>query len=201
MHMNGIEKIKARIEADAKAEAEAILAQAAGECKAIRAEYEEKAKDEYWRVVQAGVREAEQRVQRLERTAKLEAKKSILSMKQEVVSEAFELARKKLLSLPEDEYISFLARQCAKAAFTGQEEILMNERERARLGARVVKAANELLRKRGLPAQLTLGDETRPISGGLFLKQGDIEVNCTVDTLLDLSRGELASQVAEVLFS
>jgi len=201
MQMNGIEKIIARIEADAQAEAEAILSEAAGECKAIRADYDEKAKDEYWRVVQAGVKEAEQRVQRLDRTARLEAKKSILSMKQEVVSEAFELARKKILSLPEDDYAAFLARQCAQAAVTGQEEILMNERERARLGVRVVKAANELLRKRGLPSQLTLGAETRPISGGLFLKQGDIEVNCTVDTLLDLSRGELASQVAEVLFS
>jgi V/A-type H+-transporting ATPase subunit E len=201
MQMNGIDKIKARIESDAKSEADAILEEAARECKAIRADYEDKAKDEYWRVVRAGVKEAEQRVQRLDRTARLEAKKSILSMKQEVVSEAFELARKKILSLPEGEYVAFLARQCAQAAITGQEEILMNESERTRFGAKVVKSANELLRKRALPAQLTLGTETRNISGGLFLKQGDIEVNCTVDTLLDLSRGELASQVAEVLFS
>ena len=34
-----------------------------------------------------------------------------------------------------------------------------------------------------------------------MLKQGDIEVNCTVDTLLDLSRGEpCRARVAEVLF-
>ncbi len=148
------------------------MEEAARECKAIRADYDEKAKDEYWRVVQAGVKEAEQRVQRLDRTARLEAKKSILSMKQEVVSEAFELARKKILGLPESEYVAFLARQCAQAASTGQEEILMNESERTRFGAKVVKSANELLRKRALPAQLTLGTETRNISGGLFLKQG-----------------------------
>ena len=29
------------------------------------------------------------------------------------------------------------------------------------------------------------------MTGGLILKQGDIEVNCTVDTLLDLSRSSL----------
>ena len=32
------------------------------------------------------------------------------------------------------------------------------------------------------------------------VKQGDIEVNCTVDTLLDLTRDELAARVADVLF-
>ena len=67
-------------------------------------------------------------------------------------------------------------------------------------GAKAVKAANELLSKRGLDGCLTLSDETRTMTGGLILKQGDIEVNCTVDTLLDLSRSELAARVAEVLF-
>ena len=66
--------------------------------------------------------------------------------------------------------------------------------------AKAVKAANELIAKRGLDGCLTLSDETRPMTGGLILKQGDIEVNCTVDTLLDLSRSELAARVAEVLF-
>lgn len=47
---------------------------------------------------------------------------------------------------------------------------------------------------------LTLSAETRELAGGLILKQGDIEVNCSVDTLLELSRGELAARVAEVLF-
>ena len=70
----------------------------------------------------------------------------------------------------------------------------------AACGAKAVKAANELIAKRGLDGCLTLSDETRPMTGGLILKQGDIEVNCTVDTLLDLSRSELAARVAEVLF-
>ena len=73
-------------------------------------------------------------------------------------------------------------------------------KDRAACGAKAVKAANELIAKRGLDGCLTLSDETRPMTGGLILKQGDIEVNCTVDTLLDLSRSELAARVAEVLF-
>ena len=87
-----------------------------------------------------------------------------------------------------------------EAAVTGQEEVVLNARDAAAVGAKAVKAANELLAKRSLPGMLTLSAETREMSGGLVLKQGDIEVNCTVDTLLDLSRGELAARVAEVLF-
>ena len=88
----------------------------------------------------------------------------------------------------------------AAAAITGEEEVIFSEADRARVGAKTVKRANELLSASGKPGTLTLSDATRPMSGGLILKQGDIEVNCTVDTLLDLSRSELAARVAEVLF-
>ena len=102
--------------------------------------------------------------------------------------------------LPERDYVAFLAREASEAAITGQEEVILSAKDRAGCGAKAVKAANELLAKRGLDGCLTLSDETRPMTGGLILKQGDIEVNCTVDTLLDLSRSELAARVAEVLF-
>ena len=80
--MNGIEKITARIRADAEAECAAIRAESEERCAAIRAENERAAQEEYWRLVREGVKDTEQRVQRLGRTARLEAKKSVLSMKQ-----------------------------------------------------------------------------------------------------------------------
>ena len=198
--MNGIEKITARIAADADAEIRAILDEGAARCAAIRADYDKKAQGEYWALVEAGAKRAEQRVERLGRTAKLEAKKSILGMKQELVKAAFDQALERVAGLEELSYITFLARQAGQAAVTGQEELLLNADDRARCGAKVIKAANELIKARGLMPQLTLADETRPIRGGLVLKQGNIEVNCTVETLLELARGELAAQVAEVLF-
>jgi V/A-type H+-transporting ATPase subunit E len=199
--MNGIEKITARIAADADVEIGAIQAESAARCAEIRAEYEKKAQEEYWALVRAGVKDTEQRVQRLARTAGLEAKKSVLALKQEIVSKAFDFAKEKIAELPEPEYVAFLAGQASQASRTGQEEILLNKADRARVGAKVVKAANELLQKRGLKPALTLGESVSGISGGLVLKQGDIEVNCTIYTLLELSRAELAAQVAEVLFA
>ena len=77
--MNGIEKITARIRADAEAECAAIRAESEERCAAIRAENERAAQEEYWRLVREGVKDTEQRVQRLGRTARLEAKKSVLT--------------------------------------------------------------------------------------------------------------------------
>lgn len=198
--MKGIDKITSRIIADAEAECAAVKKESDERVAAIREENERRAQEEYLRLVREGVKDTEQRVQRLERTARLEAKKSILNMKQETVSRAFELAKGKIAELPERDYVAFLAREASEAAVSGQEEVIFCERDRKSVGAKAVKAANELLAAKGMPGMLTLSDTTREFSGGLMLKQGDIEVNCTVDTLLDLARGELAARVAEVLF-
>lgn len=198
--MKGIDKITSRIIADAEAECRDVKRESDERCAAVRAENEKRAQDEYWRLVREGVKDTEQRVQRMDRTARLEAKKSVLNMKQEAVSRAFDLAKYKIAELPERDYVAFLAREAAEAAITGQEEVIFCERDRKSVGAKAVKAANELLAAKGMPGLLTLSDATRDMAGGLMLKQGDIEVNCTVDTLLDLTRDELAARVADVLF-
>ena len=198
--MKGIDKITSRIIADAEAECRDVKRESDERCAAVRAENEKRAQDEYWRLVREGVKDTEQRVQRMDRTARLEAKKSVLNMKQEAVSRAFDLAKDKIAELPERDYVAFLAREAAEAAITGQEEVIFCERDSKSVGAKAVKAANELLAAKGMPGLLTLSDATRDMAGGLMLKQGDIEVNCTVDTLLDLTRDELAARVADVLF-
>ncbi|NCB51740.1 MAG: hypothetical protein EOM54_07665 [Clostridia bacterium] len=198
--MNGIEKITARINADAEEEIREIRAESEKRCAEIKAANERKAEAEYWKIVQDGAKEIEDRASRMDRTARLEAKKMILAIKQQMVSRAFDIARDKIVDLPEQDYVGFLARQASDAAITGQEELILNEKDRRIYGGKVVKAANEMLSNRGVEACLTLSGMTRQIYGGLILKQGDIEVNCTVETMLDLSRGELAAQVAEVLF-
>ena len=42
--------------------------------------------------------------------------------------------------------------------------------------------------------------ESGDFSGGLKLREGSVEVNCTVDTLLALSRNSLDAEIAAILF-
>lgn len=199
--MNGIDKITAKLEAEALSEADAIKAQAASECDEIKKEYEKKGQEEYAKRIQSGTKLCEDRVQRMASTADMEARKAILAFKQEMVSDAFEKAKALICGMPRDKYIVFLAGQAAKAAVNGTEELVFNAADKAAVGADAAKAANAMLKDRGIIGKLTVSDDTADIPGGLIVRQGDIEVNCSVDTLVQLYRNELASQVAEILFT
>ncbi|MGI5936707.1 MAG: V-type ATP synthase subunit E [Oscillospiraceae bacterium] len=198
--MTGIDKITARIESDARKEAEAILSEADERCEEIRTEYEKLAQEEYWKLIRAGVKDCEARVKLLASTAEMEAKKRILSMKQEMVARAFVRAVELILSRPVEEYAGFLAHQAARAAVTGTEEIILNSKDRESCGRKVVRLANDLLNKRGIAGKLTLSYETRPMAGGVILKQGGIETNCSIEALIETYRNELSAPVANVLF-
>lgn len=197
----GIDKITDRIEADARAAAASIQAEADAKCAALRAENEKKAQDAYWTSVRSGVKECEDRVDRMGRMAEMEARKSTLQLKQTMVSEAFDRAVEKICTLPQDEYVSVMAGLAARASVSGTEEILFSADDRGRCGSAVAEAANKILAGSGRPAKLTLGQETRDIRAGFVLKEGDVEINCAVEILAQLCRNELAAQVAEVLFS
>lgn len=199
--MNGIERISRRLIADAEAEIAALNAETEETCAAIRAEYQEKAQQAYEKRMQEGTRACEQRLERYASAAELEAKKSILAFKQELVTKIFDAAATWLTKLPRKDYVRFLARQAAAAANCGEEELIFNGKDAADLGKTVAKAANELLEKRGVAGNLTVSEETRDIPGGVIVRMGDIEVNCAVDMLVQMSRSDLSAQVAELLFT
>ncbi len=199
--MNGIERISNRLVADAEAEIAALNEETKLRCEEIRAEYEKKAQEEYQSRMAEGVKAAETRMQRLGSAAEMEAKKAILAFKQEMVAKAFADAAEQLVNLPQEQYVKFLAAQAAKAADTGAEELIFNTRDAGTVGPAVAEAANAILEQRGVKGALTVSGETREISGGVIVRQGNIEVNCAVETLVQLRRSELASQVAEILFS
>lgn len=199
--MNGIEKIAARIEADAKAEIDALNAETEAACAAITAEAQAKAEAAYAERMKKGSAECEVRVQRLGATADMEARKAILAFKQEMVSVAFEKAVEKLINLPKDEYIEFLASHAAAASDNGMEELVFSARDRREVGEAAAKRANAILKEKGVEAHLSVAAEEADIPGGFILRHGDIEVNCAADTLVMLYRDKLASQVAGILFA
>ena len=198
--MNGIEKITGRIEADAQEQAKAIAAEAEARCAEIRADYDKQAQDQYWARVRDGVKACEDRVQRMGRLAEMEARKSVLALKQEMVDAAFAAALDKISTLPPADYVAYLAKLAAQAATTGTETLVFSAKGQAACGQAVVDAANALLAQQGKPGRLTMSQATRDLRAGFVLQQGDIEVNCAVETIAELCRSELAAQGAEVLF-
>ena len=194
--MKGTEKLIAHIKADADAQVNAILAQAEQQCAGIRGDFDKQAAALYAERLRAGVKETQDRVDSATRIARMEGRKGMLSAKQDMVARSFEKAQEQIVALPEEQYVAFLAKLAAKAAVTGEEEIVLNARDRQRLGEKLVKAANARLKN----GRLRLSEDTGDFAGGLILRRGSIEANCTVELLVELSRSELSAQVAEILF-
>ena len=198
--MNGIDKILERIEADSRAEIESIEADARARCEAIRADGDRRAQEQYAGLITAGAKRAEERISRLKSVAELEARKQVLATKQEMVSLAFDRAVDMIADLDDQRYIALLASLAVRASSDGTEKLIFSAADRARVGKAVCQKANAELEARGTAGRLTLSEETRDIRAGLVISAGDIEVNCTAESLVSGLRGELASKVASVLF-
>jgi len=198
--MNGIEKITARILEEARAEADGICLAAEEKARTIAEEYAKKAEAAFSETLTSGKAEADSQAGLRKRAQGLHEKKSILTLKQELIARAYEDARDRLVTMPTEEYVAFLAGEAAAASESGTESILLNARDQGAIGTQLTEAANRILLDAGKTAKLTLSPETREIVGGLFLKAGDVEVNCSVDSLMDHIRDELDTKVAKELF-
>ena len=198
--MKGIEKITDRILSEARADADALKGEAEAKAAEILAEYEVQAKATYEERMANGKAEAAASADRKIRAANLQARKDVLGTKQDMIDQAYAMAKKAILRMPEEEYIDFLANKAAQASVTGNETIILSEMDKANIGEKLIPAVNEKLAALGKNAGITLSDETAKIMGGLFLKEKDISVNCSVDSLLTISRESLDVKVAKVLF-
>ena len=194
--MNGIERITQRMEDDAQREIDEILSAAQAKAAEITQSCQAQAARESQEIVDRGRRNADERVERLASVAQLEARKMELAAKQEMLDQAFAQALEQLVNLPEGEYVSLLANLAVKASSNGREAVILSKKDRTRYGKQVVTQANERLKD----GHLTLSEQTRNIKGGLILADGDVEVNCTFETLVRLQRGTLEREVAKVLF-
>ena len=205
--MNGIEKITGQIDADVQKEIDAALDQARAQAQEIEDRYASQAQTQAEAIRRKGEQDVALRQERLVDVAKLEARKTILAAKQELVGQAFDLALKKLLELPDQEYISLLAKLAVSASRTGREQVILSQKDRSRYGKQAVTMANDMLAKKAGPraaqtdGMLTLAEESRPMAGGLILRDGKVETNCSFEVLIHLQRDSLSAEVARALFA
>ncbi len=198
--MEGLDKITARIEADARDACDEINRKADEEARVITKRFHDEADAQVALLAEKGARDAEAHQKRLVGVAALQSRLHTLSVKQDMIDEAFTLAEQKLSRLEADALVTLLAQLAARGAQTGQEELVFSLSDHTRYGKKVLEQANKLLADAGKPGQLTLSAHPRPLPGGLMLKRGDVEVNCTFAALLRGLRDSLTADVAKILF-
>ena len=198
--MDGIDRITARIRNDAEVESAEAIARAESEVKEMLNGYDQEAVRRAEEVTRRSALQADLHHKRREAVAELEARKEVLAAKQEMLDIVFARVPRAIYKLPDRGYIDYLAKLAVQHSRTGKEQILLSKRDLDEHGAAVLPAINALLAAEGKKTGMTLSDETVEIAGGLILRDGDIEVNCAIETLLHFIREELSGEVAEILF-
>ena len=193
--MNGLDKIIARMEADTRAECNALAANAAENAAAILRDYQAQADAAARDSAQRAEAQAAEHLEHLNGSSQLACRQRVLAAKQQLIDEAFARTAQALAALPQADYIDLLAALAAENG-SGDEELLLSARDREAVGAAVVDAANA--KKPG--AAFRLSDETRDTGGGLVLRRGRVELNCSFTEKLRQLRQEESSAVARLLF-
>lgn len=191
--MNGLEKINERIRQDARSEMDTILSDAGKRAEIAQRGYADRARQMTDDAARRRQEVSAERMARLRSSADMERRQLLLGAKQDCIDAVFDRAAELLCQLPQEDYIALLART-ARQNGDGTEEIILSAADRDAIGSAVVAAANES------GASFTLCTETREMGGGLILKRGLVEINCSFQTQLRALRQTQASDVARILF-
>ena len=131
--------------------------------------------------------------------ARMEIAKEFLAEKRKILDEIFELARRQLLTLPDDQYRNLITKLLLEAVETGDEEVIVDKNE-YRIDQQFIDQINQRLSS-SEKANLRLSQDRADIEGGFILKRGKIKTNVSFDVLLAHARKELEIELAKELFS
>lgn len=220
--MNGIEKITRKILEEAKAAEKTALEAAAERAEAILAEGEEKAEAVRDRIEEKAAREGESIISRVKSTAAMNRRNIDLAVRGELIDEAFAQAYAQIEELPKEEYCALLCRMLGDAlldylrtaeesrALHGDEvetaecyAVVLNDADHYSIGQTLVADCRRALQGKCDAAELNklaLSPATAKMRGGLILRCGDMEINCSFETVFAQARAAREAEVCRILF-
>ena len=219
--MTGLNKITEKILEEARQDAAEILRKAEEECAAISAEYAQKAENIRVSVTEKAKNEAAGIVFRAKSGESMEKRNTLLAARGEMIDLAYATAKKQLLSLPDEKYMTFLTMLLSAAVSQRAEaekisrtvygmpgvadcyEVLMNSRDAGTFGEAVIAAAQKKetdTEKKVILSKIRLSGKNAAIEGGLILRCDDVEINCSVKAIFDEIRPATERKVGGILF-
>ena len=197
--MTGLDKIKERIETEARDAASekirtsdetvrSIMDQANAEAEKTRADISQKS-----RAAAAGYRE------RIASSADMQRRSRILEAKQQMVGEMLAQAENSVASLETGEYFDLMTRLIERSVHAEAGELRLSSADLARLPEGFAEKAAGIAAAHG--GSLTLSDKPADIKNGCVLAYGGIEENCTLDAIFSSMKDELSDIAVKILFS
>ena len=192
-----VEDILNRIGADAEEAARRIVAEGRAAADAVMNEARARAEAEKKSLLARAEQRAREERNRITTLARLNARRELLGVKQGLIDRVFEEAAARLADMEKDEYRKFISSLLADVVESGDEEVIVGEGE-ARIDQDYL---DRFSRDLGRGSGLRLAAERRPIPGGFVLRNGRVETNCGLDTIIRDAREKLETEVAAILFA
>ncbi len=204
---SGTDKIVESIKSEAQEKADKIIQEAEAEVAVIKSNAEKTAEAEKNKILDNGKKQSDMKYQQIISEAKMNARRAELGAKEEVIESAFDKATEDLktkTSNDDAEYAESLIKMIEEAAIElggGDLVIHVKESDIAKVEGQLRKLSSDLATKTGVSTTLVMGEPINAIGGAILkTKNGDIEVNNTIESRLDRFKGLLRSEVANVLF-
>ena len=219
--MTGLEKVTGKIIADAEADARVILERAEAECEAIKAKYAAATEAEVEKLTDECDRECQALIIRARSSAAMAKRNAVLEARAKLIDDAYAAAEKQIRSMSGEQYLDLLQkmlRSALKSQLDGEEEsmrlygedispavyeVVLNTRDRETYGEKLLEAYRAGYGARLSPVvlqRLRLAPDTAPIDGGLVLRCGPVETNCSLSMLMAANRRETEAKVSRILF-
>ena len=219
--MTGLEKVTGKIIADAEADARVILERAEAECEAIKAKYAAATEAEVEKLTDECDRECQALIIRARSSAAMAKRNAVLEARAKLIDDAYATAEKQIRSMSGEQYLDLLQkmlRSALNSQLEGEEEsmrlygedispavyeVVLNTRDRETYGEKLLESYRAGYGARLSPvvlAKLRLAPDTAPIDGGIILRCGPVETNCSLSMLMAANRRETEARVSRILF-
>lgn len=143
------------------------------------------ANDKKSRILDRAALEAAMIKDRVVSNAELSSRDEILKAKQNVIDKVFDTAKENLKDINEEDYIKFLNNKISSLKLKGSETLIVPEKMRTKV------------KSLGLKNPVS---DIDTVKSGFLLKDGNIIMNFSFDSLVDYLRDELEGEIAKELF-
>jgi V/A-type H+-transporting ATPase subunit E len=198
--MEGIERIKQKILQEAQNEKEKIIDEAKREAEAILQQGKIKCKEVEEQAVEKAEKQAEEERRKIISIARLEERKRLLDAKQKMIDQVFKKVEQDMASLDADVYNKLIYNMLIESAITGDEEVIICEKDSDKITPELLSQVNKALKEQGKAGELKLAKTKIPCLGGFILKSKDVQINNTFDALMKIQREDMEAEIAKILF-
>lgn len=196
--MSGLDNIIKEIQASAKAEADAILQEAAQYCEEYMTGIREKVQKE---VVQFQKKKELERNLYEEKTksgAQFRERNAVLKIRQHSIDEAIKKAQEKLVNLPDAEYFDFLIKLFEKNVQSQNGVMYLSKKDTDRMPMDFKEKIEKTAEQMG--GHITISSDRDSVNNGFILAYGEIEENCQIKALFDADIDKLKDIANQQLF-